>query len=382
MDSAYSFIQACLQSGELRKEQLRILTEQKNTTQKEFICHKCNKKFKQKRSLTIHLKKCHNTIAAEIPKLENNIQQEFIKKEEDVFSENEENLNYFSDEEIEVKVEKRSSNSKISLTCEYCGKTFNRRQHYAAHIRSKHTFEKPYKCDLCDAKYATSHSLLVHKRNHNNEKPFICSYCGKSFVCSGDLYHHSKIHLNKREYKCNLCEKSFNTASILRTHKICMHSDPKNWKYICKFCDKRFPINSSLVTHQKRHIGVKKFTCHICDKKFFDKSEVSKHLKSHSSERFFKCNLCEGKEYKNNYGLKKHLKIIHDIGTITIVKPEKKFSCPVCPRVFAFNNKLQKHLCTHTGDKPFKCQFCKKGFVENYYRKLHLQKKHNVESAD
>ncbi|CAG9861191.1 unnamed protein product [Phyllotreta striolata] len=381
LDLAYQFVKACKQSEELRKEQLKLIEEQK-IKDKSFNCHKCNREFKHKRSLTIHLKRSHKTQKL----LENESDfNECISQEEltnDEFTDSCENIPYFIQEDTNIPNKKSYVNNKISLTCEYCGKIFNRRQHYSAHIRSKHTFEKPYKCNICDARYTTSHSLLVHKRNHNNERPFVCTACGKSFVCSGDLYHHGKIHLNKREYKCSTCEKSFNTASILRTHKICMHSDPKHWKYVCKTCDKHFPIKSNLVTHQKRHAGIKEFTCHICDKKFFDKAEVSRHLKCHSNERPFKCGLCEGKEYKTNYGLKKHMKIVHDKGTITIVKPEKKYACSQCPRVFAFNNKLQKHMYTHTGDKPFKCQLCKKGFIENYYRRLHMQKKHNVQSVD
>lgn len=377
LNLAYNFIQDCVRSEDLRNEKKKLIEQQSE----KFYCDKCNRSFSQRRWLLSHNTKIHKkkelqteitSVLDYVPKDEPKDEHLIVNNE--YFGE----VNYSSDEESKLNVKKKYNKLKLPLTCEYCGKTFNRRQHYSAHIRAKHTFEKPYKCNLCDAKYTNSHSLLVHKRNHNNEKPFVCSYCGKSFVCSGDLYHHSKIHLNRREYKCNLCDKSFNTASILRTHKICMHLEPKDWKYICRHCDKRFPINSSLVNHMKRHLGVREFSCHICEKKFFDKSELSKHLKSHSNEKFFKCNICESKEYKNSYSLKKHMKIIHDIGTISIVKPEKKFNCPMCSKTFAFNNKLQKHICTHTGVKPFKCHYCDKRFIDNYYRKLHLKKKHNI----
>ncbi|KAG5891795.1 hypothetical protein JTB14_006187 [Gonioctena quinquepunctata] len=374
LESAYDFIQICLHSEDLRKKQL-VWNEQNESKKVVDSALECTKyqndlNFEEENDNIVDPKSEMEDIKAENP--------------EDPIENVEDNSNYSSDSEVKplLEIKKKYNKRKNPLACEYCGKIFHRRQHYSAHIRAKHTFEKPYQCDICDAKYTNSHSLLVHKRNHNNEKPFICSYCGKSFVCSGDLYHHSKIHLNKREYKCNLCEKSFNTASILRTHKICMHTEPKDWKYVCSYCSKRFPINSSLATHLKRHTGIKECSCHICEKKFFDKSELTKHLRSHSSERLFKCNICEDKEYKNHYGLRKHMKIIHDIGTMKIVKPEKKFLCPMCPKIFAFNNKLQKHLCTHTGEKPFKCSSCDKKFIDNYYRKIHLKKKHNIELTE
>ncbi|KAJ8928906.1 hypothetical protein NQ314_018477, partial [Rhamnusium bicolor] len=311
LNSAYEFVQICIKSEELRREQLRQIIEKSELKEETseinlelFGCDICKKQFKLKRSLKLHVTRIHikkertleqikqerrvksekeDIITAESNlKAESENAEKKVNKVGDDYSENDDNYdndNFSSDEDVKLQeVKRKYSKRKNPLTCEYCGKLFHRRQHYSSHIRSKHTFEKPYKCNLCDAKYTNSHSLLVHKRNHNNEKPFICSYCSKSFVCSGDLYRHSKIHLNKREYKCTLCDKSFNTASILRTHRICMHTDPKDWKYICSFCDKRFPINSSLATHMKRHNGIKEFSCHICAKKFFDGSELTKHF--------------------------------------------------------------------------------------------------------
>lgn len=394
-----------MQSEELRLDQQRIFLEQIDVKEEkiiceEFECYHCKKSFKLKRSLKLHVTRIHqnacnfedigDTDEKRPFKIETNqivnINSQIDEKcslEIDNFvdskldyddpgntSSNDEN------EKFKIDITKKHKQRKNPLTCEYCGKLFYRRQHYSAHIRAKHTFEKPYKCDLCDAKYTNSHSLLVHKRNHKNEKPFVCSYCGKSFVCSGDLYHHSKIHLNKREYTCTACGKSFNTTSILRTHKICMHTDPKEWKYLCTYCPKRFPMNSGLVTHMKRHVGIKNITCHICQKQFFDKSELKKHLRSHSTERQYKCNICKDKEYKNPFGLRKHMKLAHNIGDMKIHTPEKKFMCSMCPKIFSFNNKLQKHIRTHTGEKPFKCKICDKTFTDNYYRKVHMKKKH------
>lgn len=407
LDLAYDFVQTCSQNETFRQDQLRILLEKNESNEKpdryeKFECNICKKYFKLKRSLKLHFTRIHpnsdnEKLHKEDIKLENGAvdihesadqklevcdQSEHLEPIDDPSYDYDDPGNISSNEEnkqFQINLKKKHTQRKNPLTCEYCGKLFYRRQHYSAHLRAKHTFEKPYKCDLCDAKYTNSHSLLVHTRNHKNERPFVCSYCGKSFVCSGDLYHHSKIHLNKREYQCVTCGKSFNTTSILRTHKICMHTDPKEWKYVCTYCPKRFPMNSGLATHMKRHVGVKEFTCHICQKQFFGRSELTKHFRSHSTERQYKCNICKDKEYKNPYGLRKHLKIAHDIGEMKIHKPEKKFMCTMCPKIFSFNNKLQKHIRTHTGEKPFKCKVCEKKFIDSYYRKVHMKRKHNVD---
>lgn len=60
MDIAYSFINLCKKSYELRKEKLRQFeSEKKQFDTETFTCYNCQKTFKQKRFLKSHITRTH-----------------------------------------------------------------------------------------------------------------------------------------------------------------------------------------------------------------------------------------------------------------------------------------------------------------------------------
>jgi hypothetical protein len=67
------------------------------------------------------------------------------------------------------------------------------------HIRTKHTKEKPLKCDYpgCNACFAESSNLSKHKKIHLPEAQCVCSTCGKSFSRIDQLKRHMKTHNRK-----------------------------------------------------------------------------------------------------------------------------------------------------------------------------------------
>jgi len=44
---------------------------------------------------------------------------------------------------------------------------------------------------------------------------------------------------------------------------------------------------------------------------------------------------------------------------------DKPYTCVICGKVFSQNHHLQIHIRTHTGDKLYKCHICGKVFSQN-----------------
>ncbi|KAF7267460.1 hypothetical protein GWI33_019297 [Rhynchophorus ferrugineus] len=419
LDSAYAFVQTCIENELFRKQNLQQIENDtgncdlNDIRDLKYVCDYCNKSFRQKKYLNQHITKSHsNVIKKEKEDLVTNecslegkksdlkteveSNTEFIKFEQNKENQDGElvdsdiddpkanlddyvdNCSSYSEPEIDNKPTKPKIPKKISRQCTLCPEIFPTRHDWIVHIRMKHTVEKPFACEECDARYLNEYSLLIHKRKHTNEKPYVCATCGKSFFSSADLNHHNKTHNADRAYQCLECERSFKTHSNLRTHRLQMHLDPSKWEFLCNLCDKKFPIRGNLVKHLKRHSGVKEFDCHVCGKRFINKAELKLHLNTHTNQRNFECKWCT-KDYKNREGLRRHLKVVHGEGNWKPPKSEKRFLCPMCPKVFAFSNKLQRHICTHTGEKPYKCDYCQKRFIDNYGRKVHYKKDHNLD---
>ena len=59
----------------------------------------------------------------------------------------------------------RSSTLDPSKKCQFCNRTFKRREHLADHMRS-HTGEKPYICQTCGHSFTRMSSLRRHQLLH------------------------------------------------------------------------------------------------------------------------------------------------------------------------------------------------------------------------
>lgn len=85
-----------------------------------------------------------------------------------------------------------------------------------------------------------------------------------------------------------------------------------------------------------------------------------------------KCAFC-GKKFSQKSALKVHIRRIH-------LKNEKQlkinYRCDICNKPFVFKSHLERHVFTHTNERPVQCELCKKTFKDNKSLKVHTIRSH------
>lgn len=266
-------IEQCLDKREKIEEDLE---DQQNNNKGEVVpnktdidektneCKICHKSFKKKsnlkRHIKIHTKKYVGVLVREDIDCENIDFGEFLDDCND--------------------------NTKKSLTCDICQKTFIRYSNLEKHLEI-HSCDKQFKCEVCHKLFISKSNLQEHYKIHSREKPYQCEVCERSFKLRGHLTDHMKIHTGEKNCICDVCGQAFRKNSTLKQH-LRMHTGEKRFK--CHLCEKLFTAKYNLKRHLIGHSGLKNFQCDKCGNKYVQDSSLKKHLRTHTRDKTYKCN--------------------------------------------------------------------------------------------
>ena len=162
--------------------------------------------------------------------------------------------------------------------CVQCGKLYGSSK-MTRHIASAHSNQnlRKFKCEVCGKGFTTCQNLKDHNNVHTGEKPYKCELCTACFASRGTQVMHQRRHLGvPRRNKAQKCTECGITVTNLQQHIDSVHLAEKQ---ICPQCGKEFKKHS-LRGHMKTEHD--KQPCSICGKNFGAKRMKTHILSAHA----------------------------------------------------------------------------------------------------
>ncbi|XP_008196814.2 zinc finger protein 267 [Tribolium castaneum] len=162
----------------------------------------------------------------------------------------------------------------------------------------------------------------------------------------------------------------------------------------CPHCEKKFKRRVTLNAHIAIHTKIRPYICDICKKSYAIKCDLTNHLKIHAGRN--KCKYCSS-AFPAPSKLQRHLRthtkdrpFVCDFkncgksfsdkrnldGHKALHSNEFNFKCQECGRAFRTKNRLKQHEKAHTVATPYVCEICSKAYKYKSTLIFHL-KKHN-----
>ena len=215
----------------------------------------------------------------------------------------------------------------------------------------------------------------------SNSKSKKCHICGEK-IGSRRSYHMQKFHPGQKSFPCKMCDKAFDIYRELQNHK---KTHLLIVDYTCDLCNSKLKSLQSISRHIKSHGGEKPYVCHVCGQSFRHKTSLSKckhglFAAAVSNDIGCVCKMC-GKVFASMDHMNKHTQDQSCRSSVERIKTEAEretqFSCNICNKSFAKQWLLKQHMNVHTGEKPFKCEFCYRKFHSSKAKGAHKYLKHS-----
>ncbi|CAL1538819.1 unnamed protein product [Lymnaea stagnalis] len=185
---------------------------------------------------------------------------------------------------------------------------------------------------------------------------------------------------SKHIFSCTYCDFAATDLTGLRGH---YNENHPNDILTCQPCNqyflslKAYKIHCSGRGHQlklREQSGeTKMHKCPMCDKRFLQESCCLLHL-----ETVHRHPSCETDIQRINKGQDLVTQLYGDhVKQVESLSNETSVSCPECGK-FVRKDTLVEHLRLHTGERPYACRFCSKGFAGRLTLRRHISSHLNM----
>ncbi|VDK20041.1 unnamed protein product, partial [Anisakis simplex] len=287
------------------------------------------------------------------------------------------------------------------VRCEYCGVILKHPSKIQAHMRT-HTGEKPFECNICGMRFTQRTPMRMHVRRHIGDTPFKCSWgCGKSFVSNAiKNAHELRIHMGEKRLLFLLFGTFFDSFCLLITKQgpPCPHLKPPRRSIPLRFQTSAEELNlfeSTSGTSAEPLIGEHEVDdeeeedgVHFNDNNFaivhfepplgdiIKQQQIANKRLDEIIESVASGMNVDLPSLRSSRG-KRH--IAANETTSKTRRSALVAQCEECGLILKHPSKIQAHLRTHTGEKPFECGVCGWRFSTANPLRVHLRRAHTGE---